>query len=145
MIIIIQRYLKFTDDLTEIEFSWKESERAFRLYKEKQVSTDKSLCDWFQVENLFRQFVIPLLFFCEYGAGMPLSNWKTDFCIKQVREILNFTWKTVKSQRISLLALDHVWEGDPLLGKVILFLNFYSTKELISVAPLLALLPKDFS
>lgn len=34
---LLHRYLKFTDDLTEIEFSWKESERAFRLYKEKQA------------------------------------------------------------------------------------------------------------
>ena len=31
------RYLSFTDDLTEIEFSWKESEQAFKHYKEKQV------------------------------------------------------------------------------------------------------------
>ena len=34
----VHRYLNFTDDLTEIEFSWKESEQAFKLYKEKQVS-----------------------------------------------------------------------------------------------------------
>lgn len=36
--ISVQRYLNFTDDLSEIEFSWKESERAFKVYKEKQVS-----------------------------------------------------------------------------------------------------------
>ncbi|KAL9983544.1 hypothetical protein ACROYT_G005732 [Oculina patagonica] len=34
---LLHRYLNFTDDLTEIEFSWKESERAFKLYKEKQA------------------------------------------------------------------------------------------------------------
>ena len=33
----LPRYLSFTDDLTEIEFSWKESEQAFKHYKEKQV------------------------------------------------------------------------------------------------------------
>lgn len=34
---LLHRYLNFTDDLTEIEFSWKESERAFKFYKEKQA------------------------------------------------------------------------------------------------------------
>lgn len=34
---LLHRYLNFTDDLTEIEFSWKESERAFKQYKEKQA------------------------------------------------------------------------------------------------------------
>lgn len=38
VLISVQRYLNFTDDLSEIEFSWKESERAFKVYKEKQVS-----------------------------------------------------------------------------------------------------------
>lgn len=34
---LLHRYLSFTDDLTEIEFSWKESEQAFKHYKEKQA------------------------------------------------------------------------------------------------------------
>lgn len=34
---LLHRYLNFTDDLTEIEFSWKESERAFKFYKETQA------------------------------------------------------------------------------------------------------------
>lgn len=37
----LPRYLSFTDDLTEIEFSWKESEQAFKHYKEKQVRNEE--------------------------------------------------------------------------------------------------------
>ena len=43
LLFLVKRYLNFTDDLTEIEFSWKESERAFKLYKEKQVCSGKSI------------------------------------------------------------------------------------------------------
>ena len=66
VLISLQRYLNFTDDLTEIEFSWKESERAFKLYKEKQVSA--------RTKSLLVEFIEIHLFYGLLPCYMYLYN-----------------------------------------------------------------------